>query len=94
MWLDQILKMVDEPWQCTHKSMCTFLNCFNILSARDKKNKTTTTKFAKTLYPDEAAHNELPHLDQYCFPSSLYIINMIQFEQKQFLKFVACFSGA
>ena len=26
---------------------------------------------------DEAAHNELPHLDLHCLPSSLRILNMI-----------------
>ena len=28
-------------------------------------------EFANRIYPDEAAHNELPHLDIHCLPSIL-----------------------
>ena len=33
-------------------------------------------KFANSLYPYELAHNEPPHLDLYCLPSSLSILNI------------------
>ena len=33
--------------------------------------KVKTTVFANSVDPDEVAHNEPPHLDLHCFPSSL-----------------------
>ena len=44
------------------------LGLFDSLSARDGEKK---VKFANSLDPDEAAHNELPHLDQLCLPPIL-----------------------
>ena len=38
----------------------------NSLSPRDE-----TVEFANSLYLDEVAHDELPHLDLHCLPSSL-----------------------
>ena len=46
---------------------------FNTLSARDKKKG----KFAHSIDRDEEAHNEPPHVDLHCLPSSLSILNMI-----------------
>ena len=44
-----------------------------------KKNE-----FANSIDPDEAAHNELPHLELHCLPSCLRILNMIQVGQNGF----------
>ena len=54
--------------------------------------------FANSVDPDEVAHNEPPHLDLHCLPSSLWILNMITLGQNIFWKFaninfVACFFG-
>ena len=35
------------------------------------KRQKVKVKFANSIDPDEAAHNELPHLDLHCLPSSL-----------------------
>ena len=45
----------------------------NSLTSRDVK----LAEFAKCVDLDEAAHNEPPHLDLHCLPSSLCIFNMI-----------------
>ena len=34
-------------------------------------------EFVNRVDPDEVAHNEPPHLDLHCLPSSLEILNMI-----------------
>ena len=44
----------------------------NSLSTRDK-----IAEFANSVDLDEVAHNEPPHLDLLCLPSSLWIINII-----------------
>ena len=54
-------------------------------------------EFANSVDPDEVAHNEPPHLDLHCLPSSLRILNMIQLGLNIFWKmadenFVICFS--
>ena len=33
-------------------------------------------KFANNVDPDEVAHDEPPHLDLHCLPSSILILNM------------------
>ena len=41
-------------------------------------------EFANSAGPDEAPHNEPPHLDLQCLPSSLQILNMIYLGQNPF----------
>ena len=36
-----------------------------------------TVEFANSIDLDEVAHDEPPHLDLHCLPSSLLILNMI-----------------
>ena len=36
-----------------------------------------TAKFTNSVDPDEVAHNEPPHLDLHCLPSSLWILSVI-----------------
>ena len=47
---------------------------FNLTSTF-KFQKPKFNEFANNLDPDEVANNELPHLDLYCLPSSLWILN-------------------
>ena len=35
-------------------------------------------KFENSVDPDEAAHNELPHLDLHCLPSSFVVVEVLQ----------------
>ena len=49
--------------------------------------KTKIAKLANTVYPDEAAHNELPHLDLHCLPSGLLILNIDINWMNQYLNF-------
>ena len=37
-------------------------------------------EFAYSVDPDEVAHNEPSHMDLYCLPSPLWILNMISLE--------------
>ena len=39
---------------------------------------TKTAEFANSVDLDEVAHNELPHQDLHCLPSSLCILNMVE----------------
>ena len=39
--------------------------------------ETNIADFANSVDLDEVAHNEPPHLDLHCLPSSLLILNMI-----------------
>ena len=53
-------------------------------------------EFAISVDLDEVAHNEPPHLDLHCLPSSLSILNMIELGLNIFRKFadknfVICF---
>ena len=53
-------------------------------------------EFANSVDLDEVAHNEPPHLDLHCLPSSLRILNMILLGINIFRKFadenfVVCF---
>ena len=58
---------------------------------------TKIAEFANSVDLDEVAHNEPPHLDLHCLPSSLWILNMMQLGLNIFWKFadenfVVCFS--
>ena len=52
-------------------------------------------KFANSVDPDEVAHNEPPHLDLHCLPSSLSIFNAGSdgtfFSNFADVNFVVCF---
>ena len=57
---------------------------------------TKIAEFANSVDLDEVAHNEPPHLDVHCLPSSLWILDMIYFGLNIFWKiadenFVVCF---
>ena len=43
-----------------------------------------TIDYAKSIDPDETAHNELLHLDLNCLPSDLCQLNIIQLEWNTF----------
>ena len=61
---------------------------------------TKIAQFANSVDLDEVAHNEPPHLDLHCFPSSRLILNMVKLGFKCFCfffkfadeNFVVCFS--
>ena len=58
--------------------------------------ETKTAEFANSIDLDEVAHNEPPHLDLHCLPSSLCILNITSLALYIFLKFadehfVVCF---
>ena len=55
---------------------CVTFSFMSIFKAPKKK----LVEFANRVVPDEAARNELPHLDLHCLPSSLRI-NMINLGQ-------------
>ena len=58
-------------------------NSFNTWSVKEWN----IAEFANSVDPDEAAHNELPHLDLHCFPTSLWILNTIQLNNVSFFNF-------
>ena len=57
-------------WEATLSFFCFFYFLIsNLLILTAPKIK--IVKFANRVDPDEAAHNELPHLDLHCLPSIL-----------------------
>ena len=57
-----------------------------------------TAKFTDSVDPDEAAHNEPPHLDLHCLSSSVSVLNMVQLDVTIIeifadVNFVVCFFG-
>ena len=46
-----------------------------------------TVKLANSVDSDEVAHNEQPHLDLLCLPSSLLILKMVWLGQNIFLNY-------
>ena len=57
--------------------------CLNIKAAKKRKEE-KKIEFSNRLDPDEAAHNELPHLNLHCSPSNLLILDIASMEH--FLK--------
>ena len=50
-----------------------------------KQQKLKIVEFANSLDPDEAAPNELPHLDLHCLPTHLRILNVIYIQKPAFV---------
>ena len=50
---------------------------YHMLKDMSLSTETKITEFANSVDLDEVAHDEAPHLDLHCLPSSLQILNMI-----------------
>ena len=59
---------LNHPWQCGKNS--TYGLTLYV-------PETKIAEFANSVDLDEVAHNEPPHQELHCLPSSLWILNMI-----------------
>ena len=63
-----------KEWCASATLVSTGLSKLNSLST---ETKTHVAEFVSSVDLDEVAHDEPPHLDLHCLPSSLQILNMI-----------------
>ena len=59
------------------KNFFIIVNCLGKAILTIKVPRTKIDEFANSIYPDEVAQNEPPHLDLHCLLYSLGILNMI-----------------
>ena len=65
--IEKFLHNLKSAKRSRNADTCSHMYCqLNLLSTRDEN-----TEFANSIDLDEVAHNEPPHLDLHCLPSSL-----------------------